>query len=205
MTTRKTVITEDDVRNAIRSKRLLVKTGNLKPKENLWIVDDEARLINAVRIMLYIFYYEIDLDVICKDGLVKEDEVIKTVYKSLVNRPLHKPGKIPPLKTLRKDWAKFICINREIARLRMDNAKAEREEAIEQALFKYKIRLDALRQSNKSADEINKGACELILERGQELSEIQKIGLKDKSPAELEREAKNRKPNVTRRKRSNGH
>jgi len=188
MTTRKIVITEDDVRNAIRSKRLLVKTGNLKPKENLWIVDDEARLINAVRIVLYILYYEIDLGVICKDGLVKEDEVIKTVYKSLVNRPLHKPGKIPPLKTLRKDWAKFICINREIARLRMDNAKAEREQAIERALYKYELRFHFLRQSGKSADEINKGVCELVLERGEELSEIQKIGLKDKSPAELEME-----------------
>jgi len=190
MTTRKIVITEDDVRNAVRSKRLLVKTGNLKPKENLWIVDDEARLINAVRIMLYILYYEIDLDVICKNSLVKEDEVIKTVYKSLVNRPLHKPGKIPPLKTLRKDWAKFICINREIARLRMDNAKAEREQAIERALYKYKLRFHFLRQSGKSADEINKGVCELVLEREGELSNIQKIGLKDKSPAELEMEAK---------------
>ena len=34
MTTRKIAITEDDVRNVIRSKRLIVKTGKLKPKES---------------------------------------------------------------------------------------------------------------------------------------------------------------------------
>jgi len=186
MTTRKIVITEDDVRNAVRSKRLLVKTGNLKPKENLWIVDDEARLLHAIRMILYVSFGEIDFDKICKGNKAKEDEVIKELCRLLADCPLHKPSRVPSLKKTRKLWAEILCTSEKMMDLRMDNAKAEREDAIEQVLFKYKIRLDALRQSNKSADEINKGVCEIVCGRDRELSDIQRIGLDERSPTELE-------------------
>jgi len=187
MSTRKTMnFTEDDVRNAVRSKRLIVKTGNLKPKENPWIVDDEARLLHAIRMILYVSFGEIDFDKICKGNKAEEDEVIKELCRLLADCPLHKPSRVPSLKKTRKLWAEILCTSEKMMDLRMDNAKAEREDSIEQVLFKYKIRLDALRQSNKSADEINKGVCEIVHDRDRELADIQRIGLESRSPTELE-------------------
>ena len=187
MSTRKTMnFTENDVRNVIRSKRLIVKTGKLKPKENPWIIDNEARLLHAIRMTLYVSFGEIDLDEICKGDKVKEDEVIKEVYRILTDYPLHKPGRVPSPKKTRRLWAEILCASEEIASLRMDNAKAERELATERAMAKYRERLNVLRQSNKPVDEINKGACEIVHDRDRELADIQRIGLESRSPTELE-------------------
>ena len=187
MSTRKRMnFTEDDVRNAVRSKRLIVKTGKLKPKENPWIIDNEARLLHAIRMTLYVSFGEIDLDEICKGDKVKEDEVIKELCRLLADCPLYKPSRVPSLKKTRRLWAEILCASEEIASLRMDNAKAEREMATKRVVAKYRERLNVLRQSNKSADEINKGVCEIVCDRDRELSDIQRIGLDERSPTELE-------------------
>ena len=187
MTTRKTMnFTEDDVRNAVRSKRLIVKTGKLKPKENPWIIDNEARLLHAIRMTLYVSFGEIDLDEICKGDKVKEDEVIKELCRLLADCPLYKPSRVPSLKKTRKLWAEILCTSEKMMDLRMDNAKVEREMATKRVVAKYRERLNVLRQSNKPVDEINKGACEIVHDRDRELSDIQRIGLDERSPTELE-------------------
>jgi len=179
--------TEDDVRNAIRSKCLVVKTGKLKSKENPWITDNEARLIHTIRMILYATFKEIDLDEICGENKNRKEKLTEHTCKLLSDcNYLHKPGRVSSPKKMRRLWAEFICGNKEIARLRMDNAKAEREEATKRVMAKYQKRLNALRQSNKPVDEINKGVCEIVYDRDQELSCIQQIGLDEKNPTELE-------------------
>ena len=185
MSTRKTMnFTENDVRNVIRSKRLLVKTGKLKPKENPWIVDDEARLLHAIRMTLYVSFGEIDFDKICKGNKAEEDEVIKELCRLLADCPLHKPSRVPSLKKTRKLWAEILCTSEKMMDLRMDNAKVEREMATKRVVAKYRERLNVLRQSNKPVDEINKGVCEIVCDRDRELSDIQRIGLDERNPTD---------------------
>jgi len=176
MTTRKTIsITEDDVRNAAKSKRILFKKESSKPQKSILAADDEARLIHAIRMDLFIGYGKINLEEICKGNKEKEDELIKYLHRRLSLCRLPPPGRVFDITLLRKDPPKILSYHEFMKKSAEERMEELKDHAIRLAVYRADIMLNACRRSKTfSNDYINTEVCRIIWERDEEIFCIQR-------------------------------
>jgi len=165
-------IRDQDVLKAVRSKRVILKTGKLRPGGSLWMSDDEAKLIHAVRMALYTYFHEIDFDKICKGDKDEELLLFSRLYEQVYRCRYYKSSRVPSAKTLHERWDKY-------------GTYEQLQGIIKRTLSRYQEGMSALRQSNKPADEINKDACKLLFERDRDLTAIWQLRYVDERQEEL--------------------